>query len=132
MNFECVITWYCLSIKNNAVWVFHSRDNMSIKSCSTLLYTQLLGTRIKNLNRDCLLIIVQSHNKQTMWSSSTGILQYTTEHLVKTSDNLSKSIDLSPYSLTGIYDGITYSIGPLCVYFILRQILKLPTYSLTS
>ena len=67
-----------------------------------------------------------------MWSSSTVMFGYKTEHLVKTGNNLRISTVISLYGLTGTYNGVTSPIGPLCKYFVLWQMSLLPTYSLKS
>ena len=96
--------------------------------CSAL---KLSGTGIKNLNTDCLSTIVQSRDIQTMWSSTIGMFGSKTEHLVKTDNNLRKSIVILLHSLTGTCNSSTYPIGPLCKYFVHCQILQLPIYSRT-
>ena len=80
---------------------------------------QLSGTGIKNLIPDWLSTIVQSREIQIMWSSATGILGCKTEHLAKTANNLTKSIDILLHSLTCTFNSVIYPIGPLYEYYIL-------------
>ena len=120
-----------VSIKNNAVRVFHSRDYMNIKSCCALLSSKIITYGNQTIKSWLSIANRLKSWNINHWFSPTGMFGYKTDHLVKTSDNLRKSIVRSLHSLTSTCNGVTYPIGPVCKYFIIWQISQHPTYCLT-